>query len=135
MCKSCYIKYGSPTFKPAAIYYQIIDYIYKVYEYNGAGGNAHIVLDDWNLEDTHIDWCLNNIHDKMKVLIEDQQYTGMLVRKNEDTLEQLEAEKKCLILLRNLTLQERAYTLALLDGYIKEDATSTIPETNTSNFC
>ena len=34
--------------------------INEYYEYTLVGGNLHNVLDDHNLEDDHIDWCLNN---------------------------------------------------------------------------
>lgn len=29
-------------------------------KYNSVGGELHIVLDDGNVEDSHINWCLNN---------------------------------------------------------------------------
>ena len=29
-------------------------------KYNCAGGELHIVLDDGNIEDSNINWCLNN---------------------------------------------------------------------------
>ena len=40
----------------------------EVYEYSAVGGNLHIVLDDYNIEDSHILWCLTdaipqNIHE------------------------------------------------------------------------
>lgn len=29
------------------------------YSYHGAGGSLHIVLDDGNLQDTHVDFCID----------------------------------------------------------------------------
>lgn len=41
---------------------QKIDYLYdKVYENNAAGGGLHIVLDDGNLSDRSINWCIDNV--------------------------------------------------------------------------
>lgn len=34
--------------------------IQEYYTDNAAGGALHIVLDDGNLETSHISWCLNN---------------------------------------------------------------------------
>lgn len=34
--------------------------IKRIYELHGVGGPLHIVLDDCNLEDHHIIWCLEN---------------------------------------------------------------------------
>ena len=38
----------------------LLNKIYNYYQYHVAGGNLHIVLDDGNLEDKNIIWCLNN---------------------------------------------------------------------------
>jgi len=51
MCKGCWEEAGSPAIintKTRAVAKLIDD----VYSYSGAGGNAHIVVDDWNLEDS-----------------------------------------------------------------------------------
>lgn len=37
---------------------ELIDIIYN--NYNSAGGELHIVLDDGNIEDHNINWCLDN---------------------------------------------------------------------------
>lgn len=35
-------------------------YIKNIYKHNAVGGYLHICLDDFNLEDNHIVWCLEN---------------------------------------------------------------------------
>lgn len=58
MCINCYEEAGRPqivnerTIKAAAL-------IDNVYEYFGAGGYAHNVVDDWNLDDGNIDFCID----------------------------------------------------------------------------
>lgn len=37
-----------------------------VYHYNSVGGTGHIVFDDFNVEDQHIEWCLNYCKEKNK---------------------------------------------------------------------
>lgn len=37
---------------------ELISIIYN--NYSGVGGELHIVLDDRNVEDSSINWCLNN---------------------------------------------------------------------------
>jgi len=36
---------------------KFIALVKEYYSENGAGGSLHIVLDDGNLEDSHVDWC------------------------------------------------------------------------------
>jgi len=31
--------------------------IEKVYEHSDSGGGLHVVLDDWNIEDGHVEYC------------------------------------------------------------------------------
>lgn len=102
MCESCYQDYESPRI----ITEQTIEagrLISAVYRHHAAGGNAHSVLDDWNLEDSSINFCLEYI------------------KKNEDgdSEEKLRDEKDCLELLLTMTEQERASALAMFDGYLK----------------
>ncbi len=75
-----------------------------VYEFNCVGGNCHIVLDDFNIEDEDIEYCLtqslrNNLHDH--------------------TAEQLEIEKACLLAFKVLSVAERASALAIHEGWLK----------------
>lgn len=102
MCYGCYEEAGSPAIindktKAAAVL------VAEVYEYSLVGGNAHIVVDDWNLKDDNILWCLDT------ALAEN-------VHKADD--EQLAAERACLEALLALTQAERASAMALHDGFI-----------------
>lgn len=69
---------------------------------NPTGGNAHIVLDDFNLEDENIQWCLDNL----------------ISNYHESTSEQLVNERNCLESLLRLNLDERVSALALYEKYI-----------------
>lgn len=42
---------------------ELYDVIAKIYTVNGVGGALHIVLDDLNVEDHHIEWCIKNAID------------------------------------------------------------------------
>ena len=60
MCISCWREEGSHQIvnekvKQAA---ELIGKIYEIPE-GSVGALAHIVVDDWNLDDTNIDFCLN----------------------------------------------------------------------------
>lgn len=39
---------------------QVKKAILEVYKYSCVGSGLHIVLDDENVENNHIEWCLNN---------------------------------------------------------------------------
>lgn len=60
MCEACHpdrdFTLDSPEIREAA------RAVYDVYCFNGAGGAMHVVVDDWNVEDHDIDWCLDNAH-------------------------------------------------------------------------
>lgn len=67
MCNSCYIEAGSPSIVDESTI-AAAKLVHEVYKYSAVGGNAHIVVDDWNLEDSNIRWCLDealrdNIHE------------------------------------------------------------------------
>lgn len=102
MCIGCYEDAGSPAIinektKKAA---ELIQAIYS-HEYGCVGGTAHIVVDDWNLSDEDIDWCIE--HSKT-----DDYYCKELVKLCVD----------CLIYLKTLTLDERHSTMAISNGII-----------------
>lgn len=79
---------------------------------------THIVLDDWNLEDSNLEFCAAQIargghpenpnHSKW--------YTASKLE-NPDSPEQLAAEQRCHDLFAALTMKERASALALNDGF------------------
>lgn len=71
--------------------------------YSLVGSNLHIIIDDWNIMDMHIEACFRfletNIH--------------------EATPEQLAHERKLLELLATLDEDERGSALAMASGFIR----------------
>ena len=70
MCMDCWKHYGSPRMKNKKIEAATIA-IRNLYKDHIMGGDLHIVVDDWNLEDHHLKWCFKNktavwddLHDK-----------------------------------------------------------------------
>ncbi len=53
MCIGCWIDYGCPTLSNETTR-DLAERIRKTDEY----GALHIVIDDWNLQDDHIKWCM-----------------------------------------------------------------------------
>lgn len=130
MCTNCWIdqystsKIDTPAVREAALV------IAEVYNHHGAGGNLHIVVDDWNLEDGNLEFCSKCIDGAgmMPDIAEDSpHYKSNLERQaNPDPPEQLAAERQCCDLLMALTVDERASALALYEGfwrlnYVKTD--------------
>lgn len=100
MCQGCYAEAGSPKPQNAATI-SVAALVCNVYSYSSVGGNAHIVLDDWNVDDEAIDWCLtvalsDNVHEADR--------------------HQLEAERLCLEAMRALPLDQRYAALAVAEG-------------------
>jgi hypothetical protein len=89
MCEGCYRDYGSP--KPDDAARAVVPLIDAVYDDGGVGGGLHVVVDDWNLEDEHLIWCLGQ---------------GL----SED-------ERQCAEALLALSLEQRAAALAIYDGF------------------
>lgn len=112
MCLGCYAERGFPkiisekTIRAAAL-------AARVYEFSGVGGNLHIVLDDWNLEDSNIEFCSKQISDGGYY---DPKWGG-----ERDSVEQLAAERECCDAFTGLTLDERAAALALFDKFLLPD--------------
>lgn len=94
MCHACYVRYGSPSIDSVRTRHAA-ELIRRVYEQGAVGGNAHIVLDDWNLEDAHIRWCLD------EALVENIHCTDV------------EVERRCLEAMLELSMDERASAMAL----------------------
>lgn len=95
MCQGCYAEeYGAPSTLPANAD-EVLALVRAVYDApdGGTGGNLHIVLDDWNLEDSSIRWCLER--------------EGLT-----------DAERACGEALLAMTESERAAVLAVADGYL-----------------
>ncbi len=102
MCYGCYEEAGFPAIvnektKAAAA---LID---KVYEFSCVGGNAHIVVEDWNLEDDNIRWCLDE---------------ALKTNVHGADAAQLAAESACLEALLMLSGDERASAMALHEGFL-----------------
>lgn len=51
---------------------ELYDVIAKIYALDGVGGALHIVLDDLNVEDHHIKWCINEWLPKCQYTDEEQ---------------------------------------------------------------
>lgn len=103
MCKDCWIEAGKPV--PTAKSIAAVPLIEAVYDHHPAGGRLHIVLDDWNLSDSNISFCVD------------------LINKNEwaETYEYprkaAQDELACAHALMGMTQQERASALAIWRGY------------------
>ena len=100
MCEGCYIEAGRPT--PTQEARALRPLIARVYEYSAVGGNAHVVLDDWNIEDNHIDWCLT---------------TGIDTNIHQAGASDIAAERACLEAMKALSLDQRAAALAVYEGF------------------
>ena len=104
MCYGCYEEAGKPAIvndktKKAA---ELIKDLYKQ-DGCGVGGYAHVVTDDWNLEDGNIDWCITE------------------AEKGEYEHISEEGKHACintLKYLKGLTEDERYSALALVDNFI-----------------
>ena len=99
MCITCWKGAGSHKIINDATKY-VAGLVDKVYEFSGAGGNAHIVVDDMNLENSHIDFCLKE------------------VKKDKNSLkEKLSVEAECLTAMKELSIKERYSAMAIHEGY------------------
>jgi hypothetical protein len=100
MCETCWTERGGhkiineKTIKAA----ELIQAIYDS-EDGGAGGYAHIVVDDWNLDDSSINFSLSAI--KKGDLSED---TG-------------QACNECLTFMKGLSYEERVSAMGLQNEY------------------
>lgn len=104
MCQDCYESYGSPVDVTPETK-ETVKAIRELYGYAAAGGGAHVVTDDWNLDDEDIDFCLNN---------QDGEYLR-------DKPEEAKVTLKVLTLLRTMTESQRATVLGIRDGFIKPE--------------
>jgi hypothetical protein len=100
MCIQCWNECGRPEIDSAAVR-EAAAAVAEVYRHSCVGGNLHIALDDWNIEDGNLDSCASSIRENV----------------HEGDPEQLEAESRCLALLRALGEDGRASALALHEGF------------------
>lgn len=99
MCFECWQRYGSPMIDSPKVR-KAAKLIEEVYECHSAGGNLHVQLDDWNLE--------NEYFEEYKIYCEENP-------------ELEKAERNCFNMLRLLSLQERASALALYEGFWRKE--------------
>lgn len=113
MCRGCWEEYGSPMFLSDRVCKAAV-LIEKVYEQvgGGVGGNLHIVVDDWNLEDDSIKWCMKKRHLRGPGL----DWPGARPIEMVPT----PIEKECGQALLDLNIKERASALALSEGWLHE---------------
>jgi hypothetical protein len=121
MCGGCWNDYGNPKIDTPAVR-EAAKAVDDVYQHSCVGGNLHIVLDDWNIEDSNLEFCSHCIdHAGMMPLAKDaadchKRYNEKK-RLDPDPPEQLAAERRCCDLFMALTEDERASALALNDGF------------------
>lgn len=106
MCSQCWEDAGSPKIVNDNVR-AAVELIRAVYEYSSVGGNAHVVLDDFNLEDDSIQWCLD---------------TALVDNIHEANEPELASERAALEALLAMSMDERASALALHDGYFTEES-------------
>lgn len=103
MCYDCYKKYGKPaivngkTLRAAKL-------TEMVYKFASSGGLCHIVIDDFNLDDDDVEFCLTNIKNKENG--------------DEFTEEEYAIQQECMEAYLELTINERASALAIYEGWI-----------------
>ena len=107
MCENCWDKYGHHIIDTPAIQ-AAAETIRRLYEVAAGGGRLHIVVDDWNLEDHHLDFCAGLIE-------RDPDWRDPYF--GDEDPEQRGLEQACLQALRSLTLAERGSALALAEGF------------------
>lgn len=127
MCYGCWDKAGKPIIDTPAVRAAGAAAL-AVYEHHCAGGNLHIVLDDWNIEDDNLTFCSQCI-DGAGVMPDDGGMHPVHRRYNEekradpDPPAQLAAERTCCDLFMALSEEERASALALFCGFWSPQAT------------
>jgi hypothetical protein len=103
MCISCYEEAGQPKIVNAKVI-KAVELIEKVYSSpdGGAGGYGHIVLDDWNIEDHSIHFCIEEAEKASYNLSEETRTTCI----------------ECLTHFLLLTENERHSALAIHSGVL-----------------
>ncbi len=134
MCHGCWSEAGNPQIDTPAVR-AAAKAVAEVYEHCSSGGNLHIVLDDWNVEDDNLEFCsscidgsgvmpLGNDPADFHIHYNDEK------RVNPDPPDQLAAERRCCDLFMALTEDERASALALYDGFWTAGVSARVQEEN-----
>lgn len=59
MCEDCFEEYGRPMPDAAAL--AAVPLIAEVFDEDVCGGNLHIMIEDWNIDDEHIAMCRTGV--------------------------------------------------------------------------
>lgn len=104
MCVRCHEEAGCPTDWNDKIA-RAVPLIQTIYRHHVAGGLLHIVLDDWNIEDSHVQWAADYVtREKEQWQDSDPEMTAACV--------------ELAPLLVQMSESERASALAYVDGVI-----------------
>lgn len=109
MCSGCYEEAGSPRIDTPQIR-RVVKLCEQLYAFAPVGGNCHIVTDDWNIEDSHIEYCQRQVAEGGWL----DWRTGKHYNNNPA---QLAIEKELLDLMRPMSEAERASALGMMWGY------------------
>lgn len=98
MCESCWEEEGSPCVDSPEVR-AAAKLVAEVYEFAPSGGNLHIMLDDWNLEDDSVEFCRRWLRDHVEG----------------------PGEETCLTAFEAMSEKERYSALALHSGFWTTD--------------
>lgn len=117
MCYGCWEKAGKPAIVNKKTK-EVARLVNKIYEFSLSGGEAHVVVDDWNLDNATINWNLRRINKllKSKDLPKSPKEVSW---DSPDTAETIQIAKEALLALKKLTEPERYTVLAIQDGHLK----------------
>lgn len=122
MCYGCWEKAGKPQMDTPLVR-AAADAVAALYDHEdcGAGGNLHIVTDDWNVDDDSLAFCLYCIEHAGQMPLDDtapeihKRYNEQR-RLSPDAPSKLAVERACHDALARLTEDERYAALALEHG-------------------
>lgn len=100
MCCGCWKEAGSPKIDSESVF-RLAALTQNIDEF----GHLHIIVDDMNVEDSHIDMCAKSVDENSK----------------EESANERQQEREYLQLMRTMTVSERYSALGLADGCWKPD--------------
>lgn len=105
MCLTCWEDRGCPRLiSPKVVHAAKL--VERVYDHSCVGGQLHIQLDDWNIDDDF--WT-------------DEDHPTRMPCASEYDPEAMAAFVECFDVMRHMTLAERASAIAYADGYFEFD--------------